>query len=41
MGWIWTEENEYQCCVQAESAASIVLAEDWVIPTTAAEAIDD
>jgi len=39
MGRIWTEENKYRCWLQVESAASIVLAEDGVIPAAAAEAI--
>jgi adenylosuccinate lyase len=39
MGRIWTEENKYRCWLQVESAASTVLAEDGVIPNTAAEAI--
>jgi len=39
MGRIWTEENKYRCWLQVESAASVVLAEDGVIPKNAAEAI--
>ena len=39
MGGIWTDENKYRCWLQVESAASIVLAEDGVIPAAAAEAI--
>jgi adenylosuccinate lyase len=39
MGRIWTEENKYRCWLQVESAASTVLAEDGVIPASAAEAI--
>jgi adenylosuccinate lyase len=39
MGRIWTEENKYQCWLQVEAAASVVLAEDGVIPAEAAEAI--
>ena len=39
MGRIWTEENKYACWLQVESAASLVLAEDKVIPAEAAEAI--
>jgi adenylosuccinate lyase len=39
MGRIWTEENKYRCWLQVESAASDVLAEDAVIPASAAEAI--
>ena len=39
MGRIWTEENKYRCWLQVESAASAVLAEDGVIPQSAADAI--
>src|SRR5580658_3714284 len=39
MGRIWTEEHKYRCWLQVESAASAVLAEDGVIPASAAEAI--
>ena len=39
MGRIWTEENKYRCWLQVESAASWVLAEDRVIPQSAADAI--
>ena len=39
MGRIWTEENKYRCWLQVESTASMVLAEDGVIPMAAAEAI--
>jgi adenylosuccinate lyase len=39
MGRIWTDENKYRCWLQVESAASAVLAEDGVIPASAAEAI--
>jgi len=39
MGRIWTEETKYSCWLEVESAASIVLAEDGVIPVSAAEAI--
>jgi adenylosuccinate lyase len=39
MGRIWTEENKYRCWLQVESAASDVLAEDGVIPASAAVAI--
>jgi adenylosuccinate lyase len=39
MGRIWTEENKYRCWLQVESAASTILAEDGVIPTSAADAI--
>ncbi len=39
MGRIWTDENKYRCWLQVEAAASLVLAEDGVIPAAAAEAI--
>ncbi len=39
MGHIWTEENKYRCWLRVEAAASVVLAEDGVIPKAAAEAI--
>jgi len=39
MGSIWTDENKYRCWLRVESAASTVLAEDGVIPASAAEAI--
>ena len=39
MGRIWTEESKYRCWLQVESAASTVLAEDGIIPASAAEAI--
>ncbi len=39
MGGIWTEQNKYRCWLQVESAASNVLAEDGIIPASAAEAI--
>ena len=39
MGHIWTDENKYRCWLRVESAASAVLAEDGVIPASAAEAI--
>jgi adenylosuccinate lyase len=39
MGRIWTEDNRYRCWLQVESAASSVLAEDGVIPQSAADAI--
>jgi adenylosuccinate lyase len=41
MGRIWTEENKYRCWLQVESAASAVLAEDGVIPSAAARAIEE
>ena len=39
MGRIWTEENKYRCWLEVESAATAVLAEDGIVPSTAAEAI--
>ncbi|HET6170533.1 MAG TPA: adenylosuccinate lyase, partial [Terracidiphilus sp.] len=39
MGRIWTEESKYRCWLQVEAAASAVLAEDGVIPQSAANAI--
>jgi adenylosuccinate lyase len=39
MGRIWSEENKYRCWLEVESAASTVLAEDGVIPESAAKAI--
>jgi adenylosuccinate lyase len=39
MGAIWTDENKYRCWLQVEAAASTVLAEDGVIPASAAAAI--
>ena len=39
MGGIWTEQNKYRCWLLVESAASSVLAEDGIIPASAAEAI--
>jgi adenylosuccinate lyase len=39
MGRIWTEDNKYRCWLEVESAASSVLAEDGVIPQSAADAI--
>jgi len=39
MGRIWTEETKYRCWLEVEAAASTVLAEDGVIPASAAEAI--
>ena len=39
MGRIWTEESKYRCWLQVEAAASAVLAEDGVIPESAARAI--
>lgn len=39
MGAIWTEESKYRCWLQVETAASLVLSEDGVIPAEAAQAI--
>ncbi len=39
MGRIWTEENKYRCWLEVEAAASMVLAEDGVVPQAAARAI--
>jgi len=39
MGRIWTEENKYRCWLRVELAASEVLAEDGVVPASAAAAI--
>ena len=39
LGRIWTDENKYRCWLRVEAAASAVLAEDGVIPASAAEAI--
>jgi len=39
MGRIWTDENKYHCWLRVESAASTVLAEDGMIPASAAEAM--
>ena len=39
MGRIWTEESKYRCWLQVELAATEVLAEDGVVPATAAAAI--
>jgi adenylosuccinate lyase len=39
MGRIWTDENKYCCWLEVELAASTVLAEDGVIPASAAEAL--
>jgi adenylosuccinate lyase len=39
MGRIWTDENKYRCWLKVEAAASTVLAEDGVVPASAAEAI--
>ena len=39
MGDLWTDENKYRCWLKVEAAASMVLAEDGIIPAAAAEAI--
>jgi adenylosuccinate lyase len=39
MGAIWTDESKYRCWLEVEAAASTVLAEDGVIPASAAAAI--
>ncbi|HTX74723.1 MAG TPA: adenylosuccinate lyase [Terracidiphilus sp.] len=39
MGRIWTEESKYRYWLEVEAAASAVLAEDGVVPETAARAI--
>jgi adenylosuccinate lyase len=39
MGAIWTDENKYRMWLAVETAASEVLAEDGVVPATAAKAI--
>ncbi len=39
MGRIWTEESKYRCWLEVESAATAVLAEDGIVPASAAEAI--
>ena len=39
MGRIWSDENKFSCWLEVESAASAVLAEDGIIPASAAEAI--
>ena len=39
MGRIWSEESKYACWLHVEAAASVVLAEDGVVPAGAAEAI--
>jgi len=39
MGAIWTDENKYRCWLLVEAAASAVLAEDGVIPASAAKDI--
>src|ERR1700691_6095205 len=39
MGAIWMDRNKYRCWLEVEAAASTVLAEDGVIPASAAAAI--
>ncbi len=39
MGAIWTDDNKYRCWLQVEVAASQVLADDGVIPASAARDI--
>ena len=39
MGRIWTEVNKYRCWLQVEAAATAILAEDGLVPASAAEAI--
>jgi adenylosuccinate lyase len=39
MGGIWTEENKYRCWLKVEAAATTVLAEDGIVPDSAAKAI--
>ena len=39
MGRIWSEETKYRRWLDVEAAASVVLAEDGVVPAAAAEAI--
>ena len=39
MGRIWTDESKYRCWLEVESVVLTVLAEDGVIPASAAEAI--
>jgi adenylosuccinate lyase len=39
MGALWTDEHKYRCWLQVEAAASAILAEDGVIPASAAKAI--
>jgi len=39
MGALWTEESKYRCWLEVESAASVVLSEEGVIPVAAARAI--
>jgi len=39
MGRLWTEDHKYRCWLEVEGAASLVLAEDGVIPADAARAI--
>jgi adenylosuccinate lyase len=40
MGRIWSEKNKYRCWLEVEAAATAVLAEDGIVPRSAAEAIE-
>lgn len=41
MGQIWTEQSKYQFWLEVETAASLTLAEDGIVPIEAAHAIRD
>lgn len=41
MGQIWTEQSKYQFWLEVETAASLTLAEDGIVPIGAAHAIRD
>ncbi|MGC8549764.1 MAG: adenylosuccinate lyase [Acidobacteriaceae bacterium] len=41
MGQIWTEQSKYQFWLEVETAASLTLAEDGIVPMDAAHAIRD
>jgi adenylosuccinate lyase len=41
MGHIWTEQSKYQFWLEVETAASLTLAEDGIVPMEAAHAIRD
>jgi adenylosuccinate lyase len=41
MGQLWTEQSKYQFWLEVETAASLTLAEDGIVPTEAAHAIRD
>ena len=41
MGQIWTEQSKYQFWLEVETAASLTLAEDGIVPMEAAHAIRD